>query len=287
MKKNKAKIIFQELIVLFAVILLVLSVIFISVQSKKTKIKEDYTPTLVLHGSPTTRNSMLPMIERMSRAINGQHDLTLVVDNHGRVHAEGKYQVLPNSIIQIIFENNDSSEYNQVQWLGNCMRYLKKKCGIKEVNFIGHSLGGVDMLFYLSEYEPKIRQQVPRVNKVVTLGSPFNGENKEDNADYKQIEKIGPEKMLKTYKLMVKNAEKYPLAVNEWLNIAGDRYDNGHGDGIVPIGSVASLSPIMEKQHIDYQFTIIPYVSHSGLHASQRVDRVIEEFIWGNNRKKT
>lgn len=272
----------ESILLIFVISILEMGLLYKQAEQQPAKkISQGYIPTVFLHGSPTTRNSMLPLIERLRRDSNGNHNLTLIVDDNGVVHADGSYQKVNHPLIQIIFNNNDSTEYNQVKWLASCLEYLKKNYHIKQINFVGHSLGGVDVLLYLAQYEPKVRRKVPKIVKVVSLGSPFNGVSEGKNLNYKKIEKKGPSKTTETYDYVLDGIKKHPLNVNQWLNIAGDKYNNEKGDSTVPLGSVAALSPIMAKEHIKYKFKVVPFVSHSGLHESMRVDQLIEEFLWG------
>ena len=272
--------------VIIAVLLIFICSVFsfISYHSVKSDkdFKTSYTPTLFLHGSPTTRNSMLPMIKRIESDVQGNNTLVLIVDEDGHVRTQGKYQKVRNPLIQIIFENNDSTEYNQVKWLTKCLEFLYKEYGIKKVNFVGHSLGGVDILLYLAQYEPKVRRKVPQIVKVVTLGAPFNSVRDNLNEDYKKIMRDGPRHTNETFDYIREGMKKHPLNVKDWLNVAGDKYDNGQNDGTVPVGSVVSISKLMRQQHIDYEVKIVPYIRHSGLHESTTVDKLVEKFLWGD-----
>lgn len=269
--------------VLFIFILLI--VILLSVFSFNSNmlgvVEEQNIPTVFLHGSPTVKNVLMPMMERISKDASCDFDLNLDVDNRGHVISSGSYSRSDkNPLIQITFENNDSTEHNQVAWLANCLEYLKSHYGIEEVNFVGHSMGGVDVLLYLTNYEPMIRYKVPRINKVVTLGSPFNGESSYKNKNYKRILKHGPKETTETFDIIRDGMLTHDLQVTSLLNIAGEEKEGSNSDGTVPIGSVASISPLLKQDILNYQFKVVKDVDHSGLHDSEQVDKLIEKFLW-------
>ena len=76
------------------------------------------------------------------------------------------------------------SVMHQTDWLWRLMSTLKNEYSIERVNILAHSMGGVTVLNYLSKFG--ISDRVPHVEKVVTLGVPFN--DLEVGKDGKEIE---------------------------------------------------------------------------------------------------
>jgi len=74
-----------------------------------------------------------------------------------------------NPMAQVVFKNNTAALSDQVGWLALCLDKLKEKYGAKQVNLVGHSMGGLLATKYVLD------KGGDDVARVVTLGSPLEG----------------------------------------------------------------------------------------------------------------
>lgn len=241
-------------------------------------------PTLFIHGYAGNRLSSGPMINRFEKNGWGTKTCVIIVRSKKRLKVKGDPTV-PGCFIQILFDENRLSVIKQVHWLWRVMGMLKEKYHVPKVNLVAHSMGAVTVLRYLSNHS-KNNTHLPKVEKVVTLGAPFN--DTDPGKGSKHIEshlltKKGP--LFET--LLYQAMRKHHFLVDEdigFLNIAGDLDNGSHSDGEVATSSALSLRYLVKNCKQYQEYVIHGFGgSHSLLHENLQVDNLIGKFLFFNS----
>ena len=239
-------------------------------------------PTLFVHGYSGTVGSFSGMLQRLKQKQAGSLVMTLTVAADGTVAQTGTLDD-HNPFIQVIFTANMDNEWNQATWLKNCLTLLKNQ-GVEQVNLLGHSMGGVDIIRYL--FTTAQDSTVPTVNKIVTIGAPFNEfEILNEGETLDTVLVNGPQN--KSTRFTEFSAKLSALAPRlPWLNIAGviDESAPSAGDGTVPLPSALSLTATAKSLGLTYQNKIVTgdKAAHSQLHENTEVDAEVAQFLWEN-----
>lgn len=247
-----------------------------AVENGKTTI-----PTLFIHGYSGTKNSFGGMIRRFESQNIAKKELVLTVSDAGEVSSEGQLtQTETNPVIQVIFSDNKSHEWNQAEWIKNCLTYLKENQQVTNVNLVTHSMGGVSSLRYLINYgaDPKL----PVVEKFVAIGSPFN--NFVELAEGETVDSVisdGPTVQSERYIDFLNgiNVVSKEMSV---LIIAGDIKDGSISDGAVPVADAMSTVALFRSNgnHVEEKLFLGKNAQHSKLHENSEVDQVVADFLW-------
>ncbi|MTD41425.1 alpha/beta hydrolase [Erwinia sp. CPCC 100877] len=252
--------------------------------SSQTEVKTA-VPTLFIHGYSGGNSSFGGMLKRLSSKT--QKELTLSVSPTGIVQAAGQLSgKADNPSVQVIFEDNKNNEWNQAEWIKNCLRYLSDTYATKEVNLVGHSMGGVSSLRYLTTYGDDT--DLPKVNKFVAIAAPFNnfvelsqGETLED------VLTNGPAVQSDRYIDLASGITKVATTM-QTLIIAGDLQDGSLSDGTVPAADALSTVAML-KNHGNAVSEKVFYgqnAQHSQLHENLEVDQLVADFLWPNDKSK-
>lgn len=233
-------------------------------------------PTVFIHGYSGGTNSFKSMIQRLIQEGVAESSVTLTVSSKGEISENGKWQKDGNSLVKVVFEDNKNHEWQQAEWIQTVLDYLNETQGVEKVNLIGHSMGGVSIMRYLTNYGAD--GSVVQINKIVAIGAPFN-EFVEEDREPTEISEQGPDVASARFTEYEGNFENYPKNI-ALLNVAGDLQENNGDDGIVPVASVAAINYLFVKNQIPYEFTIIPKAEHSGLLKNEEVDRDLLKFLW-------
>lgn len=244
--------------------------------------REDLTPTLFVHGFKGGPRSFETMIDRMQNLQWGQKHLTIYVSSRGDITIRGDFSQSYNPFVQVLFENNRASIHNQTLWLSKVMRLLKTDYDIQQVNLVGHSMGGLASVNYLlSEHS----YSVPRVHKLSVIASPFLGIEKKgyiasNYGDATADLEPGSQALTQ----MVKDKKNFPndidvFAIAGVINAGSPEED--HWDGLVHASSVSGLEEIVPFGHYKEKRLYNPLATHTGLHELEEVDRLLKEFLWG------
>ncbi|WEG73243.1 alpha/beta fold hydrolase [Vagococcus intermedius] len=255
----------------------------------ETQLPKGVTPTLFLHGTYGTKYSLGRMIKRFEKAGYAERSLEIIVERNHHLVIQGnieKLQTVERPLVHIIFKEMQPSEWQQGEWLHQIMLLLKQKLIIDDVYFVGHSMGGVAALRYLVDYgyDPKL----PQITKLVTLGSPFNGEEvSNDSMTELDLSEKGPQERNATYRYLEAAQERLPKTLS-FLNIYGDLGNGSRSDGTVPVDSVKAISyllePVIESYH---EVAIYGWQGqHMLLHENSDVDDVMAEFLWPDANKE-
>lgn len=243
--------------------------------SSNEYIKE--TPLVVLHGTPADEHTWDTFVEDVKQVKGVVMEPLLRVSKDGEVKMEGKWQDGEFPVILLHFDNNNAPDHDQGAWLANVFMYLKRM-GIRQVNFLGHSSGGVAMAYYLAEQQYKMDGRAVEINKVMTLGSPYNELDVDKNPSGNNGRDVTITNTLATIQ---RGFEDHHIEVKSWDNIAGNL--NGKTDNIVPIGSVECLNPLLEEKHIPYEYKEMDKHSHSDLHETTEMLTMMKQYFFNQS----
>ncbi|MHC9536630.1 alpha/beta hydrolase [Dellaglioa sp. BT-FLS60] len=239
-------------------------------------------PTLFVHGYGGNRLSFGSMINRFERVGYGRKDMVIIVDLDGSLHVEGQLRSA-QPFVQILFKNNVASVEKQSAWLYRIMQFLYGAYAIKKVDFVGHSMGSVSILRYLTEYRDAL--DAPTVAHAISIGAPYNDHNIARTTP--KIEDLfltddGPVETTPLYQYFDKAMQHLPKNL-QFLNIAGDLKDGN--DGAVSVNSALSLRYLVKNQ-LNYHELIVSgrKAAHSLLHENKRVDESIYKFLWKKHK---
>ncbi|MDQ0215324.1 putative alpha/beta hydrolase family protein [Oikeobacillus pervagus] len=231
----------------------------------------DETPTVFVHGYKGTFNSFNSLLDRFENQYKwGKRGLICKVTKKGKVMITGEFPKDGDRLfIQVVFENNRATFKDTSLWLSKIMRTLKEHYGINKVNIVGHSMGGIVSTQYIQTYKNK---HYPKVEKFVTIGSPFLGISRES---YYKVNSGASVRDLRPQSKALKaiHQQKLPSSIHV-LSIAGK------GDQVVSVRSALALKKLAPKKK--YKEVVIEdlAIHHSGLHESQEVDQLIGDFLW-------
>ncbi|MDR0921831.1 MAG: alpha/beta fold hydrolase [Lactobacillales bacterium] len=235
------------------------------------------TPTLFIHGYSGTTYSFKSMIKAFQRDGIAKKKSLVSVSPTGNVSFEGELSIQKdNPMIQVIFEDNKNNEWNQTEWMKKILTGLKEK-GIEKVNLVGHSMGGVDIMRYLTTYRGTY---VPTVEKVVLIGAPLNEFIEDSQAgDFDEVVQNGPIVYGQRYVDFANGIENVPTTIR-WLMLAGDKLDGSQSDGTVPVESAVATAALLREHRNEVTTKVIEKTGHSELHESNEVNRLIAQFLW-------
>lgn len=243
--------------------------------------KKTAIPTLFIHGYSGGESSFGRMIKRMDRHAFTKKELVLIVSPTGKVQAQGNLTGTENNpSVQILFEDNKNNEWNQAEWIKNCLAYIHDKYGITDVNLVGHSMGGASSLRYLTKYGDDA--SLPKINKFVGIAAPFN--NFVDLSKGESIEDVlnnGPKVQSERYTDYLSGIKKVSKDMKVMI-IAGDIEDGSLSDGTVPVADALSVVSLLKAHGNDVQEKIFygKSAQHSQLHENTEVDKCIIDFLW-------
>ncbi|MGX7199827.1 alpha/beta fold hydrolase [Enterococcus nangangensis] len=239
------------------------------------------TPTLFIHGYAGTVGSFRGVLQRLTQDEAGSLQLTLTVASDGTVASQGELSG-NNPFIQVLFTDSKNNEWNQAQWLANCLKFLKTQ-GVETVNLVGHSMGGVCSLRYLTTFPQD--DSVPEVAKFISIAAPFNEfVTLASGETLASLAANGPSNESPRFQDLGHKLNQ--LSPNlQWLNLAGesDPNDPNAGDGNVPLPSAVSMAAAAKNAGLTYEEHVFvgANTQHSQLHENTEVDATVADFLWG------
>lgn len=246
------------------------------------KAKDDSTktngPTVFIHGYGGTINSFGGMIQRLSNEGKTKKEMVITVQADGTLNVDGQLSKKKNNpSIQVLFAANKDNEWNQTEWIYTVLKYLKKQ-GVDQVNLVGHSMGGVSSLRYLTTYgQPN---DTPTIKKFISIGAPFN-DFTESAESIEDVLANGPDTKASRYTDYSNGISNVPSDLPILL-IAGKLDKNNASDGTVPLNSALATYSLL-KAHgnpIEYQIFTGSNAQHSQLHENLGVDKTVANFLW-------
>ena len=237
-------------------------------------------PTVFIHGYGGTINSFGGMIQRLSNEGKTKKEMLITVQADGTLNVDGQLsKEKDNPSIQVLFAANKDNEWNQTEWIYNVLKYLKQQ-GVDQVNLVGHSMGGVSSLRYLTTYgQPN---DASAIKKFIAIGAPFN--DFDDTANNQSIDGLlqnGPNTQASRYVDYSNGINNVPNKLPVLL-LAGKLNENDMSDGTVPLSSALAAYSLL-KTHgnpIDYQIFTGSNAQHSQLHENPAVDKAVANFLW-------
>lgn len=238
-------------------------------------------PTLFIHGYSGGAGSFGGMLKRLEKGEVTKKEIVLTVTADGEVQATGHWtSEAANPSIQVLFKDNKSHEWNQAEWIKNCLVFMRDNYGVTEVNLVGHSMGGVSALRYLTTFGGD--ESLPEIQKFVAIAAPFN--NFVEPGPGETIESVltnGPEIQSERYVDYVNGSSNLPTAI-KILVIAGDVEDGSVGDEAVAVTDALSVVSLLRLHGNDVQEKIFygKKAQHSKLHENVAVDQLVADFLW-------
>jgi len=257
-----------------------------SVSTTKEEDKMAYSdvPTLFLHGAGGGKSSLRGMINRFNRQDVANKALVVDVSAEGEVSVEKEladnHFKKNNPMVQVVFEDNRNNEWEQASWIKSVLSFLQKEYAVKEVNIVGHSMGGISGLRYL--IQDGSNQELPKVNKFVAIGAPFN--EFLDTLNQQTLDDLlakGPTEKSGRFATYEGNFINIPKEMNVLL-VAGKISEEDLSDKIVPLSSALSINELLIENGNDIRHLIVEgrTAEHSALHENQGVDATVSEFLW-------
>ncbi|GLO64886.1 MULTISPECIES: alpha/beta fold hydrolase [Oceanobacillus] len=228
-------------------------------------------PTVFIHGYKGTEHSFGFMLDRFENKYGwGNKGFVYYVTKDGQVldYNLNKGRYAP-TFVQIVLEDNRASFADSAQWISSVLLHMQSTYNIDRVNLVGHSMGGIIALKYTMEFAS---QGYPEVDKLITIGSPFDGIYSEE---YFQIHNDEAAEDLKpgSNALQLLQTMTFPSDVKV-LNIAST------GDSVAVPQSVGTLRSIIPPENFKEVIIENQELGHSGLHESVKVDKLIHSFLW-------
>ncbi|MCI1903816.1 MAG: alpha/beta fold hydrolase [Enterococcaceae bacterium] len=233
------------------------------------------TPTVFIHGYSGGESSFGGMLSRFEKAGINESRYQIFVSANGELSTNGTLSG-KHPLVQLLFEDNRNNEWNQADWLQAGLQLLKKD-GVSQVNLVGHSMGGVDIMRYLTTYTQNA--QVPKVAKIALIAAPLNDFIDNNDQSFADFEANGPAEQGTRFREFAQKIGNLPAGL-PILVIAGD---NGTGsDGAVPVKSALALDALAKKQKLDYHSELLEgeKIQHSELHENKKVDQLLSRFLW-------
>jgi len=255
--------------------------LFISPDRTKSQYTNQSTPTMFVHGFKGGPRSFNTMLDRFQNEYHwGEKTMVCEVDKNGHLRFYGGIPTYSkNPFIQVVFKNNRASIQDTTNWLKEILIVLHQQYNVKKIFVVGHSMGGLVLTNFIEQSDG----QYPEVQKLITIGSPFKGIQRETY--YQNAHNTGPAILdLKTnssfLRSLVTNRKDFSQHV-QVLSIAGVARNPEDGDGVVSLNSALGLRDIAPKNHFQKKVIYDPHATHSGLHENPIVDQYVGEFLWG------
>lgn len=189
-----------------------------------------------------------------------------------------------NPIIKVNMQNNKlstSEDQKGGNYIKNVVRKLEQQQHYKTINFVGHSMGNLEIVNYIRDNVHN--SQLPRVNHYVAIAGCFDGSMKSSvGKTVKVNSKTGkPNKMTDQYKRLLPLRKTFPTNAAV-LNIYGNVKDGSKSDEVCPVNSAKSLKYLVGKRAKSYKELGLSgkQAQHSHLHHNKTVNRALIRFIW-------
>lgn len=236
MKFKKYKIVLVTSVVLLVIIALSSFVIVSHVTSKSEKkivIKKDM-PLILIPGTSATGDRFDDFINQMAAKVGDKDVIKLTVQTDGTVEwtaTQNHHLVNPFIVISFV-DSSEETVGKQAKWIQLALKKAHTLTSFDEYNAIGHSNGGLAWTIYLEQAPSQYTQ---KMQKLITLGTPFDSQLPLEKKDTMGRETIVETDMLKK---LVADSHKIPKNL-DMISIAGE-LDENSGDGVVPLKSVSA-----------------------------------------------
>ena len=280
---------------LFAIIIILLGCtsswgVVHGASTKKAGFKKTDIPTFFIHGYGSSYRAERYMVN--SATENGVTN-TVVRAN---VRRNGSIRILHNSrwtdqsynpLIEVNFIANHNRNYPRYAfWFGKVLKQLQSQHHFTKYNVVAHSLGNLDLMYYLLGHEKKTAQLVHQVD----IAGPFDGSNIDGFRfpDNKLAADSRPQKMSDFYHFFLNRKENYPINQVHVLNIYGNLDNGSNSDGRVSTTSARSLKYLIGNRAKSYHQVEFKGwdAQHHMLRQNPQVSQKIIEFVWGRDNDR-
>ncbi|KLI75178.1 alpha/beta hydrolase [Lacticaseibacillus zeae] len=239
------------------------------------------TATLYLHGYSGGAGSTNTLIRR-AEGTGATKVLTATVAKNGKVHWTGDPHRVSKPIVQVIFQDNKNpDDVKLADWLTTINRQLYQRYGVRNVNFVAHSMGNMAVMFYAVRNQDQ--SKLPKMKHYVAIAGHFDGIiGMGDQPHQIKLAANGyPSPMDENYAELARLRDHFPKGVKV-LNIYGDLHNGSDSDGRVSNNSSRSLRYLVSTRAATYQER--EYfgrdAQHSALHENPQVAKAVDSFIW-------
>lgn len=241
------------------------------------------TPTFFVHGWGSSYHAEQHMANAAKNAGVTDTIIWANVSKNNRVTFHGNIpKGARNPIIEVNIADNKQMSYTRNgRYVYYVINAATNKWHFKRMNLVGHSMGNLDIAYYLLDYGQ--RPNLPKLNKHVAMAGHFDGgigfgwpKGTTLDADGK------PSKYESHFKELEKLRTTYPKGAKV-LNIYGDVQDGTHSDTEVPVDSAKTMKYLVSPRAGSYQEKEITgkKAQHSALHRNPQVDKILINFLWG------
>ncbi len=248
------------------------------------------TPTIFVHGWGSSAKAEHYMTQGAVQAGVTKTVVQAQVDRHGQVTFNHPIpKGARNPIVEVNLADNKLTAFQRQQdggvsayhrggwYILQVVRALERQHHYAWINFVGHSMGNLEIINYLNDNSTN--HSLPRVRHLVAIAGHYNGLAMQDAA----VDAAGkPDWMAPSYQALLPLRQKFDRQTAV-LNLYGDLQDGSHSDGDVGINSAQSLKYLVGSRAKSYQEVkfIGRQAQHSRLHHNRQVNRQLIKFLWG------
>ncbi|MGF2145937.1 alpha/beta fold hydrolase [Vagococcus fluvialis] len=242
------------------------------------------TPTIFIHGYSGNSHTMNKMIKTLEKSTVTEEEMVIRVFEDGTLDVETDLKnefSQNNPSINLIFDNNTSSQWHQVEWIKSALTYLKAEFKVEKVNLVGFSMGGISSFLYMETFSNDSTQ--PVVEKLVAVGAPFNEFIDDNEQSEESILENGPAQIseqLANYQTLVQNLP----SESRYFLIGGQISDDKLSDGTVPLNSSLGIYSLLKQNNlfVKHQIILGNEGKHSLLKKNPEVIQLVGNFIFEN-----
>lgn len=231
-------------------------------------------PVIMVPGTGASVNRFDSLLKSLSETYSDLGVLKITVAEDGSVTTSGSIsETSQHPVIVVGFaDSSDASLAKQGAWFQIALSYAASRYYFTSYDYLGHSNGGLVITQYL---ENDAQADDPQLQKLITLGTPYNYTEWADNADSAQLGTVkNTTSQLQDYLVKKSNI---PQSIT-MVNIAGSK-DGENTDGTVPLTSVLS-GQLIYGTVADYQERTVA-AGHSDLVTNSDVEEEILTTFWG------
>ncbi|WP_283678033.1 alpha/beta hydrolase [Lentilactobacillus sp. Marseille-Q4993] len=280
----------NELIVTAVIFLIAVFIIYkydsyarpIKVKHPESQVNRQMIPTIFIPGFLGNRFSFGSMQKRLVKQGIADKTLVIIVKRDGALKVRGSL-IGKNPMVQVLFSQNTVRPKGQVRAIFDICQLLVDDYGVTSCNFVGHSMGCISIIWFISH---QLKELELTVHKVVTIAGPFNDNEVSKDTypiDKTYLTKQGPADKSQTYRALKRDISGIPRTVSI-LNIAGLSDSKTLSDGSVSVNSVRALKYLTQEIVKSYRELIFKgdRAGHRLLHENGDVDKAIQRFLWSS-----
>ncbi|MCI1902546.1 MAG: alpha/beta hydrolase [Enterococcaceae bacterium] len=232
-------------------------------------------PLIMVPGTNATQNRFDDLLADMKKTYQDLDVMKITVKTDDSLTVNGA--LTGNSqhpVIVIAFEDNSEKAVpEQAKWFKTALTYLAANYRFSSYNFLGHSNGGLVITNYL---ENEADASDPALDRLMTIGTPYNGTSFNDNAKTATFTK--PKNTTdQLSRLLADQANILPSF--QMMNVYGNTADS-YSDGTVPVASVQAGVLLYGNTASYQEKAITDDATHRALPANAEVEALIRSFFY-------